>query len=1141
MKHRPENAAVTFMLSSLILFCIGCADGEVAPVQQVQWDFQEAGWALAEAKGCTAEVRDGRLYVDIEKGDVQLVFPSVNMNGPVRVQFQMKSGDGAFGEVEIYWRQHPDDAWQDTRMVKLPAAHDEQWHEFEAVLPTVGAIKQIRIDPGYKPGKAAFDWVRLTRQSLPTQIAAQRASLPEGFVLRDAALDVQFICQTASFAVTDRRTGRVWTSAGYADKSILIGAEQPDEKTLRLTLWDVFTQSDYYCVVRLEQEGVLSFELDAEKPAYEKPFFALNTFPPHLRTDFEAGKLIFCTRSSGNYIDQTDDHPHWQEMPVYGNLSMDMPWIGVMDEDTGEGLMVLVESPADAHIVMEQDASGRNWPHLYWLASMDTFRYPRRLSYRFSPNGGYLSLAEMYRQYAQETGKLLTLEEKADRKPNTRLLKGAPKLWGAIDAWDFIREARTRGIRRGILSNAHQGLRDTRTLRWINEMGYITNEYENVSDFLEGPTGFLSDCPETAAFHYRPGLGPAKGWLAADGTQYYSRSTGMALQAIKTYAPQRLEKYGFNGRFVDVTAALGLFEDYHPDRTFDRRQDIRHRRDVFEYLDDKGLILGMEHGNDWAVDLVEYTEGSTGGPFWWDGGWSAGELKKPTHRDQIKQQYIKYGMGYDIRIPMWQLVYHDCVIDTWYWGDNAGFMYEAMPELSDRKDLFNILYGTIPLFWRDDWGYGWIKNRFRFLQTYHETCNLHAAIAFDRMLNHEFLSEDRAVQRTTFCSGTVVVVNFGQTPREYLPDGEHTPITLAPSGFYARGPQIYQSRLVEDGGVVTRIETDGYLRVQTDRDRAVGPVELSGVVTAFDLPKDPWHIPQDRWHILLEKTERCAIDVESLLGLWPDQPFLIYDVDTFGRLVKTSTIQRTGGRVVFYPEQAEAIYAVVAVQPEDVIIAPQRDISSDETVELTAADDSLLIRYTTDGSEPTADSKLYDKPFQILSGCVVTARAFQPDGTPAGDVAQQAYRVIDLLYESPILEGSGNVQTVDVDIADYTGLLLDIDQSGTNPYSDHVSWGQARLIASPDETVFLSSLAPSRALHDHYPIGYDVRMAAEDASAQAPLLLGGRHYEKGLGMMSPGKLEYDFDRPYTRFKSAVGIDDSMADRGRVVVRVYGIR
>jgi hypothetical protein len=1099
----------------------------------VIWDFEKLVIPVEHFNDCSGEIRDGILNVSIKGGDVNLVFPKIDVSGPARVQFRMRSGQGTFGQAEVYWRSDPKQGWLESRMVTHALVHDGQWHDYDIGLPSLGPIHQIRIDPGWKPGQVQFDYIRIVKDTVPEEVAEKMKQVPETIELADEVLAVRFESKDVSFNITDKRTKRRWVSNVPEQKAVLVSAVKKGSRSMILGFYDVSTKVAYTCTVMLDDGGVLSFEVDGD--AYQQRFHGLNMFPPKLQTDFEHGKLIFCNRSSGMYLDQTDDYEDWKRMGVYCNLSLDMPWIGVLDERTGEGLMLMVETPYDAFVVLEKDEQARNWPQILWRQSMDSFRYSRRASYRFSPSGGYVSLANMYREIARDNGLLVTLEEKAKRKPHVNLLKGAPMIWGGVDAWDFVRQGRARGILKGVISNAHHGLRDRTTIPKINELGYITNEYENISDILAGPIGFETDNVEEAAYHMRPELGPATGWLTSGGLQYYSRSSSMAMRAMKKYVPERLSHYGFNGRFVDVSAALDLFEDYHPDHTFDRRQDLAYRRAAYKYLDDLGLVVGTEHGNDWVNDLLEYCEGAAGGPLWWKGGWNAGELKKPTDREQFNPDYLKYGMGYDVSIPLWQLVHHDCIVSTWYWGDGAGFMYEAAPELSDRKDLFNILYGTVPIFWRDNWGYDWQKNRSRFLQTYHDTFKLNEAVAFDRLLNHEFLSADKSLQRTTFSSGTVCVVNFSDTVVSYqIPGGEK--VKLAPRGFYVKGPGIFQSKELIDGNPVTKIKSDQYLRVQTTTKQAVESVELNGTMTAFELQKG-------RWHILLENTQECVIDLQKLVGISEGQPYMIYEVDSMGCLSRQADYQIKNGRTVLRPKRDEAIYAVLFddVNTKIVMIPSRADIASQEQIEIASFASDSEIRYTLDGSEPTVSSKKYVEPFAIESSAVLKARAFGADGKAVGNVVEKAYRVTDILFESNVLKGKQPAIDLDLDMTGYKGLILSLDQNGTVVFWDYVDWVDAKLVKSSNKTVELTSQKPSALYHDHYHFGVNERSRNLDKHESLPLMLDGKEYKSGLGMVAPGRAEFMFDEAFDRFQCKVGIDDSYEHKGEVIVRVYGIR
>ena len=91
----------------------------------------------------------------------------------------------------------------------------------------------------------------------------------------------------------------------------------------------------------------------------------------------------------------------------------------------------------------------------------------------------------------------------------------------------------------------------------------------------------------------------------------------------------------------------------------------------------------------------------------------------------------------------------------WYWGDSTN----KAPEVWPRRDLFNILYGTPPLFFLDKTV--WEKNKAHFAQTYKDVCPVVRRLGYQEMRSHEFLTPDHAVQQTRWASGTTVTVNFG--------------------------------------------------------------------------------------------------------------------------------------------------------------------------------------------------------------------------------------------------------------------------------------------------------------------------------------------------------------------------------------------
>ena len=206
-------------------------------------------------------------------------------------------------------------------------------------------------------------------------------------------------------------------------------------------------------------------------------------------------------------------------------------------------------------------------------------------------------------------------------------------------------------------------------------------------------------------------------------------SGGHTVEA-KRWIPKGLEKYPYNARFLDVTTATGLRECYSPTHGQTRKDDRLAKRALAQYVgDDLGLVLGGEHGRWWGADVFDYWEGMQSGGFY---SWPAGHVGKaiPEKREGIGKRYLEWGLGHAVRVPLWELVFGDCVVCTWYWGDSTGHLYQAAPELAAKKDAFNILYATVPLYWVSrPYSFNWSDPdlRARLMESYRNTCKLHAA------------------------------------------------------------------------------------------------------------------------------------------------------------------------------------------------------------------------------------------------------------------------------------------------------------------------------------------------------------------------------------------------------------------------------
>jgi len=182
------------------------------------------------------------------------------------------------------------------------------------------------------------------------------------------------------------------------------------------------------------------------------------------------------------------------------------------------------------------------------------------------------------------------------------------------------------------------------------------------------------------------------------------------------------------------------------------------------------LVTGSETGHDAAVPYVHYFEGMLSlGPY------RVPEAGRNMRKiwDEVPERVAKFQVGHKYRLPLWELVYHDCVVAQWYWGDYNN----KLPALWDKRDLFNILYGTPPMFMFTRQVFN--QNKDRFVRSYKNVCPVARAVGYAEMTDHSFLTPDRNVQQTSFANGTTITVNFGDESYS-LPNGEK----LKPMGHH---------------------------------------------------------------------------------------------------------------------------------------------------------------------------------------------------------------------------------------------------------------------------------------------------------------------------------------------------------------------
>ncbi len=604
--------------------------------------------------------------------------------------------------------------------------------------------------------------------------AMRDEGLPDRLTLSNAVLEVRLLTSDGTLAVTDRRTRQVWTQRAAGEGLVVIRARAKGEDALEFDAIDARSGLDVKVGLALDGDRpelvvTLAAEGDLEQPlAWPHPFVT------------EAGTHLVVPMNEGISYPVTDASIEPMRLIAYGGHGICMAFWGVTDGERGH--MAVLETSDDAAIRIRRDR-GRLCVAPEWDGQTGRFGYARRLRYVFFDRGGHVAMCKRYRAHAKQTGLLKTLGEKRREVPAVDRLVGAVNVW----CWDrqaveIVREMQAAGIERILWSHRLA----PGELRQLNDLGVLTSRYDIYQDVMD-PANFkhlrgVHPGWPTEAWPDDLMLGPdgqwRRGWRVRckDGRM---RACGVLCdRRAPPYAARRiadeLKTHPYRCRFIDTTTASPWRECYHPDHPMTRSESRQAKMDLLGLVSGRyKLVCGSETGHDAAVPHVHYFEGMLSlGPY------RVPQAGRDMMRlwDDVPERLAKFQVGHAYRLPLWELVYHDCVVAQWYWGDYSN----KLPALWDKRDLFNALYGTPPMFLFDR--QRWRENRERFVESYRRTSPIARAVGYAEMTDHRFLTDDRSVQQTVFAGGVTVSVNFGDGPRR-LPDGT----TLPPGGVHVTG------------------------------------------------------------------------------------------------------------------------------------------------------------------------------------------------------------------------------------------------------------------------------------------------------------------------------------------------------------------
>ena len=566
-----------------------------------------------------------------------------------------------------------------------------------------------------------------------------------------------------------------------------------DENTLVCGDTDVHygmkTEFQYLSIVKAEKEGDclflyisindISFSLrfslgedylDVTLPEMKDKNIGAVSLPGSFRPANSSAKYILPIMQ-GMWWDGRGDVKEYRHGEA-GHHGFTMPMFGVFGKSGA--LLTVADTADDCFWWVGKDENGRTWASNIQVDSLGSMRYERKV--RIYPVASNITkLAKRYRTRVKELNRFVTWEEKLAERPSLKRLFGSIMCFIGYcqDDLDYAAESKklreygfdkallyplrfntySRDFLMGGFAPIHL---DADCVGKIKNLGFDVAPWSWINEGLDDSTAEM----KMRFRHNRDGK-PASTWQI-DEQRWYACCTTQMEDFLR-----RQNENGFHDMTWDhfdvITCATNkechaLDHPAHPGKPLSKSEDREWIRKLLLAGRDGQKIVSSENFND-AYSL-EYDLGSV-------------------------KAWPQFGLWAYWPIPLTGLVYHDSMMHTWWEPHNYNmrFFNRSMPGLYEYGGgkarlmaSMDALYGCPPDVFPFGAMYGWqgdgsktflYKSRFEdpetqfALQQALPVAKHHARIGMQEMTDFEFLSEDGALQKTTFHDGTEVYANLG--------------------------------------------------------------------------------------------------------------------------------------------------------------------------------------------------------------------------------------------------------------------------------------------------------------------------------------------------------------------------------------------
>lgn len=453
-----------------------------------------------------------------------------------------------------------------------------------------------------------------------------------------------------------------------------------------------------------------------------------------------------------------------------------MPWFSQIRE--GRGYIAVAVTPWNGGVDIDHPGNG---PYTHvgvrWEASLGSMEYRRILRFSFRDRCDYNDMCKIYRSYVFENGLAATLKEKAARIPSVSRLFGCCFVHFGIktsvnpksDFFDrekpdknnrmtpfSVREAmlgrfRRLGVKKLYLhldgwaepgyDNRHpdylpacaaaggwEGMKHLADA--MHEWGYLFGIHDQYRDYyLDAPSFDVEygvRLPDGSVPQHARWAGGPQTYLCGSQAPYYVK---------RNFGEIKKQEIRLDGAYLDVFTCNEGDECASPRHRMTRRDCYEYRKHCFDWLISQGILPSSEEVADWSMNSLVFCHYA---PY-------SFMLEPPDSKRK------------GIPVPLFNLAYHDCVIEPW------------MMERHENEDymLYALLNGGAPYLLRDgayEGTDGSYESEDMSIREHLKRCStvarLHEKVAGCEMVRHSFLEGNTKMQETVFSDGTRVRIDL---------------------------------------------------------------------------------------------------------------------------------------------------------------------------------------------------------------------------------------------------------------------------------------------------------------------------------------------------------------------------------------------